>query len=363
MTFVWRVRAQTRKQLSFLQFRYFSSDRIDNLSSFASNKLLNLNFDADIQTRIRFKTVSDINCDMDINEMSSILNESAQSLAPSDFMLSTILPIRSAQNLIDILHDFSPYYCAIICVPFLLKFLVSIPIAVYSQRTHQKILPLLPSAMKEFRAIGAKYGTTDKKKMDILSKKITAKYGFHPMYASFRPLVGIFIQLPVHMTFFIATRTMFNSYPDWKFGGLAWFPNLSIADPYFILPCFVASAMAVSFANSMRLQSSNITQTTQLSPEAMKYLMGFMCIAMVPISHMFSAGFNVYMTANILSYMMQSALLNMNGFRYVVGLKPASWQAQYQRELNAINSTHKQKMKNEVMSSDVKYEAIKSRRK
>lgn len=86
-----------------------------------------------------------------------ILNSTDNYLTVNDFMFSKVLPVNMAQNAVDILHDHMPYFAAILIVPFLSKICFTIPIALWSQRSQDKILPYLPTAMKDYRKAANKY--------------------------------------------------------------------------------------------------------------------------------------------------------------------------------------------------------------
>eukprot|EP01083_Nonionella_stella_P134100 407992_1 len=287
-----------------------------------------------------------------------IINSTDNYLTVNDFMLGKILPINMAQNGIDMLHDYMPYFGAIMVAPFLAKICFTIPVSLWAQWRQDKILPFIPTAMKDYRKAANKY-KGDRDKFNILTDKIKAKYGFNPLYAQFRPLLTGIVQLPVHMTFYIAIRTMYASYPDWKYGGIYWFSNLSIGDPYWILPVGVGCCMGLSFWNSMRYQKNDSMMLGggAIPPGMIKGAFGLMAVCMIPIAHFWSAGFNLYMSANILSYMMQLMLLQNNQFRALFGIKSTQIQMQYQKELRDINTNANTIMKKDV-HEDVQYTQI-----
>ena len=97
-------------------------------------------------------------------------------LTVNDFMLGKILPINLAQNGIDYLHDFMPYWAAVLAVPFLAKFAFTIPVTLYAQYKQDKILPLIPTAMKDYRKAADKY-KADREKFNMLTDKI--RFVFH----------------------------------------------------------------------------------------------------------------------------------------------------------------------------------------
>ena len=82
-----------------------------------------------------------------------------------------------------------------------------------------------------------------------------------------------------------------------------------------------------------------------------------MAMAMLPISHFWSSGFNLYMSANILSYMMQLTLMQNNSFRALFGISSTQIQVQYQKELRDINRNANKIMKDDV-AQDTQYTQI-----
>lgn len=55
------------------------------------------------------------------------------------------------------------------------------------------------------------------------------------------------VQLPLFVSFFLGIRQMANlPLESMKTGGLLWFPDLTIADPYFLLPMLSAASMLLT---------------------------------------------------------------------------------------------------------------------
>merc|ERR1711997_925924 len=109
----------------------------------------------------------------------------------------------------------------------------------------------------------------------------------------------------------------------------------------------------------MRMQNNDsmLVGNGAIPPGMTKGGMGLMAIAMIPISHFWSAGFNLYMSANILSYMLQLTLLQNNQFRALFGIKSTQFQMQYQKELRDINKNANQTMKKDV-NEEIQYSQI-----
>ena len=53
--------------------------------------------------------------------------------------------------------------------------------------------------------------------------------------------------MPFFISFFLAVRGLAN-YPleSMMYGGTLWFPDLTVADPYYILPVFTAVTMFIT---------------------------------------------------------------------------------------------------------------------
>lgn len=80
--------------------------------------------------------------------------------------------------------------------------------------------------------------------------KIVSSYS-HNLYLTFVPdhdqdisLMCLFPQAPVFISFFIALRKMaYLPVPSMQTGGLLWFPDLTLGDPFYILPVVVTGTM------------------------------------------------------------------------------------------------------------------------
>eukprot|EP00483_Globobulimina_turgida_P003585 UN03591 len=144
------------------------------------------------------------------------------------------------------------------------------------------------------------------------------------------------LQIPVHMSLFVATRTMYPSYPDWKEGGILWFNDLSIGDPFYIWPAIASVTMIISGWNmtrNMELQDKypNVPMNIIL------YATTAVSLCFIPLAGMLPVGFNIYLASNLLSYMVQIILLENRKFRGFVGLKPKSYVANIDKEIAKTN--------------------------
>jgi len=120
-----------------------------------------------------------------------------------------------------------------------------------------------------------------------------SKKGINPLKNS----VPIFLQVPVFMSMFFALRGMANCPVDsLTGGGLFWFLNMTICDPYYILPLLTSSTLYLQ----LRLGAEG-AKLDQMGPY-MKIGMTVMPFIMFPITMNFPAAVTFYwMTTNIVS--------------------------------------------------------------
>ena len=156
-------------------------------------------------------------------------------------------PVGWLQSMIEFVHVQAdlPWWAAIVVSTFILRAVI-FPVVMKIQKNGvimNNINPEIQKLMKkqrEYRQAG------NKMLSDQYSYKIWSVYQKHncnPLKMAVMPL----IQLPVFLSFFIAIRKM-AAVPveSMKTGGMLWFQDLTVADPYYILPvlacgCFVAS--------------------------------------------------------------------------------------------------------------------------
>ncbi|ORX77948.1 hypothetical protein K493DRAFT_275232 [Basidiobolus meristosporus CBS 931.73] len=114
------------------------------------------------------------------------------------------------------------------------------------------------------------------------------------------------MQAPVMLSFFFALRDMAQlPVPQFQTGGIAWFTDLTAADPYYILPVL----SGLGFLTILELGSEAGTNVGQ--PNNAKWIFRFMSVAMVPLTASFSSSIFVYwVTSNFFSIGQVLALKN-----------------------------------------------------
>jgi YidC/Oxa1 family membrane protein insertase len=91
------------------------------------------------------------------------------------------------------------------------------------------------------------------------------------MLKMFAPMAS----MPFFIIFFIALRRMASEYESFQWGGISWFTDLSVADPYMVLPVISALGMVASFevAQSNKLPSQNAQVQSQVMLKYMRWFM------------------------------------------------------------------------------------------
>ncbi|KAF9924730.1 Mitochondrial inner membrane protein oxa1l [Linnemannia zychae] len=122
------------------------------------------------------------------------------------------------------------------------------------------------------------------------TQELFAKNDCNPLKSLMLPL----LQAPVMISFYLALRDMAHlPVPQFKEGGLAWFTDLTVADPTYVLP--VASSLGFLAIMELGSEAGGVSQ-----PKAMKNIMRFMAVAMVPLTMNFPSAIFVYwLTSNV----------------------------------------------------------------
>ena len=163
-------------------------------------------------------------------------------------------PVGWLQYMIEYVHIHAnlPWWGAVVASTFILRAVI-FPVVMKIQKNGvvmNNINPELQKLMKrqkEYRQMG------NKMLADQYSHKIWAVYQKHncnPLKMAVMPL----IQLPLFLSFFIAIRKM-AAVPveSMKSGGALWFTDLTVPDPYYILPVLACGSFVASIEVHMKV--------------------------------------------------------------------------------------------------------------
>ncbi|MDQ4063556.1 MAG: YidC/Oxa1 family membrane protein insertase [Actinomycetota bacterium] len=117
------------------------------------------------------------------------------------------------------------------------------PLTVRQVKNMRAMQDLWP-AMEE---IQARHKQDPRKQQEAMAE-FYREHKVNPL-AGFVPLL---IQMPIFIIMYRVIRIHEETFPGFASGGLLWFANLTVADPYFVLPVLSASLMMASGSISAR---------------------------------------------------------------------------------------------------------------
>jgi membrane protein insertase Oxa1/YidC/SpoIIIJ len=144
-----------------------------------------------------------------------------------------------ADQAVVVIHNFQDftgleYGWAIVGVTFLMR-IGLFPLMIASQRTSSRMAHLQPE-LNQMKARYEALGTPSRQDQMQFGTKIKAlfkRFEVQPMKAFIAPAA----QLPLFMGMFFGLKKMPGIYPEeFAVGGILWFPDLTVSDPYFALP-------------------------------------------------------------------------------------------------------------------------------
>ncbi|XP_036406999.1 mitochondrial inner membrane protein OXA1L [Megalops cyprinoides] len=218
-------------------------------------------------------------------------------LSLSELGLGSYTPVGLVQNVLEFMHvDVGlPWWGAIVAGTVLARCAV-LPVIVKGQREAAKLNNVLPEITKithrlnEAKRSGNQLEFAKASSDMMLFQK---EHDVNPLRGFLVPLV----QLPVFISFFIALRNMSClPVPSMQSGGLWWFPDLTVADPFYILPLAVTGTM---FAVLELGAESGVNNPNM---QMMKTVLRIMPFVVFPITINFpTAVFTYWLTSNVFS--------------------------------------------------------------
>ena len=156
-------------------------------------------------------------------------------------------PIGLIQNAIELCYlTFGlPWWATLIVSTFVIRFAL-FPIAVKAQKASvdlQNLRPLI-DPIKEKAAVLQQRGDAQGALRE--NQKVIQVFKDHNV-SPFSAFWG-FLQIPVFISFFFGIKRMAElPVPGFSTGGIGWITDLSLADPYYILPVAASLSMLLSF--------------------------------------------------------------------------------------------------------------------
>ncbi|XP_063978793.1 mitochondrial inner membrane protein OXA1L [Diachasmimorpha longicaudata] len=234
--------------------------------------------------------------------------ETLSALAEPTFQsvgLGSWWPSGMIQQLFEYVHVGmgAPWWATIIIGTVCIRTLM-FPLIIHSQRNAAKMHNTLPGMQKiqqritEARSCGDQLtAATETHKLMLYMKQ----HECNPIKSMIVPLC----QAPIFISFFFGLRGMANlPVESMKYGGLWWFENLTIPDPYYMLPVITAGTLALT----MKL---GIDTPQMESMGVFKYVINALPLIILPFMINFPAALTFYWTITNIYGMCQVFILRI----------------------------------------------------
>ncbi|XP_002737317.1 cytochrome c oxidase assembly protein COX18, mitochondrial-like [Saccoglossus kowalevskii] len=248
-------------------------------------------------------------------------------------------PVWFAQQVLETGHDFTnlPWWASIILTTFALRTAVTLPFAVYQHYIFARLELLQPQIAQYGRQLQVyvKQKEVDenwgKNKSRVyfkmqMKKVVTALYirdNIHPFKAS----LLLWVQLPMWVFISFALRNMTGAFPGkvaQEFGplvpsmateGALWFPDLTLPDPFVILPII----LGLSNLLVIEMHALRSTKPTKWQGRITN-LFRFFSVAMVPLAAYLPTGMSLYWASSSVYGLGQNLLLKSPKMRRIFQL-------------------------------------------
>jgi YidC/Oxa1 family membrane protein insertase len=184
----------------------------------------------------------------------------------------------------------APWWLSIVVLTVIVRTLL-FPLTVKQVKSMRAMQDLKP----EMDRIRAKYKDNKQKQQEEIMK-LYQESGVNP-FGSCLPLL---VQLPIFITMFYVIKDFGYTHPDFTSGGILWFQDLSVQDPFYVLPILSAVTM---------LAASEIT-SKHIDPQQ-RWLMRTLPVVFTVFLLTFPAGLFMYwITSNLVTLVQNYVIYN-----------------------------------------------------
>ncbi|KAK9810108.1 hypothetical protein WJX72_005000 [[Myrmecia] bisecta] len=241
-------------------------------------------------------------------------NAIAASIADSNFLSAGIQQLLTAAHL----STGTDWWQSIVLATFFVR-LVTCPMAIMAVKNTYRMSaarPEMEQLAEWFKKESMSEGNVPRAREEYQQRMagIWSKYNCNPL----KSLASIAVQAPVFIGFFSALRAMAaHKVPSMTEGGMLWFSDLTLADPYYALP--IISSLV--FLTTIELGAADGMQGQD--PKVMTRMKNFMralAVIMVPLTaSMPQSVFCYWITSNAFS-LLQSIVLKVPAVKQALGL-------------------------------------------
>eukprot|EP00045_Choanoeca_perplexa_P007019 m.61612 g.61612 ORF g.61612 m.61612 type:complete len:410 (-) comp13892_c0_seq2:73-1302(-) len=230
-----------------------------------------------------------------------------------DAGLGGMTPVGLVQQLVEFTSAMGglPWVGGIVATTVLMR-TIMLPVVFGSMRNNTKLMNLQPEMQLHSGRMRECQTRNDHEGASRAAANLQALFKEHNVHP-LKGLLPLVLQAPVFISFFMALRGMATlPLESMQHGGALWFPDLTAADPYYILPVTASLTMLATIelgSEGVKQQNSN-----------MKNIFRVLSVAMLPVTISFPTAIFVYWcTANFFS-LGQVALLKIPGLKGALGI-------------------------------------------
>ena len=210
-----------------------------------------------------------------------------------------------AVNVVQTLHEVTGFhYAGSIFATTCVVRLIVLPVAIKSQKAASRMAHLQPELQvlkQRYEALGTPT-QAEQKAFAQQMKSLFKKYEVGPFQALVAPLV----QIPLFISMFFGMKKMPEIFPtEMSTGGMAWFVDLTIPDPTYVLPL----VCGVSFLATIEAGKEQMIDSNPAMGATMVNAFRGMAFIMVPVMTTFPAAMLCYWVPNNVLTFAQSVML------------------------------------------------------
>lgn len=166
----------------------------------------------------------------------------------SDFGQGQTFFVGNIQKILVGVHDLTglPWWASIPLTILTLRLFLLYPVGKLLAHSHRftQVQPQISKLAEELKLANSRRDLMALQDVQGRMQALMAKHKVNPAKLLALPA----IQAPLFIGLFFALKRLANvGWPDFKTGGLAWFTDLTVADPYYILPVISSLATLTTF--------------------------------------------------------------------------------------------------------------------
>mmetsp|Transcript_11718 Transcript_11718/g.23550 ORF Transcript_11718/g.23550 Transcript_11718/m.23550 type:complete len:425 (-) Transcript_11718:766-2040(-) len=208
------------------------------------------------------------------------------------------------------------YAYSIVGVTLAFRFML-FPLFVKGQRNSSRMAHCQPELKKLMEVMDKdKSGKMDQAAQLRYTQQVKALFKKYDC-SFFGSLIAPLASAPMFMSFFFGLKNAPELFPELlSTGGMLWFPDLTVADPYVIMPVLSAT----TFLLMTEVGKEQMMASDPVRGQTMVNVFRALAVAMVPMTMSFNSAVFVYWTTNNSFSLLQAVLLKQPALKKAFGI-------------------------------------------